>query len=275
MTDALSVTQLRDRVGEEVGVSPWLAIDQARIDDFARVTEDFNFIHVDPVRAAETDFGGTIAHGLLTVVIENYPEGQVEQLNAPYHPNDPSMGSRDIPFSKVIYIEQDDFMEDPPKKFFRLGPGREVRLRYAYFITCTNVMKNDAGEVIELRCTYDPETKGGNAPDGRKVKGTIHWVPAEQALQTEIRLYDRLFVDPKPDSNKHEQDWKEFLNPESMVVLKEAFLEPSLATAEKEERFQFERIGYFCVDNKDDCQGKPVFNRTVTLRDSWAKQKDN
>ena len=211
----------------------------------------------------------------LKVVIENYPEGQVEQLNAPYHPNDPSMGSRDIPFSKVIYIEQDDFMEDPPKKFFRLGPGREVRLRYAYFITCTNVMKNDAGEVIELRCTYDPETKGGNAPDGRKVKGTIHWVPAEQALQTEIRLYDRLFVDPKPDSNKHEQDWKEFLNPESMVVLKEAFLEPSLATAEKEERFQFERIGYFCVDNKDDCQGKPVFNRTVTLRDSWAKQKDN
>ncbi len=209
----------------------------------------------------------------LKVVIENYPEGQVEQLNAPFHPNDPAMGSRDVPFSKVIYIEQDDFMEDPPKKFFRLGLGREVRLRYAYFITCTEVIKNDAGEVIELRCTYDPETRGGNAPDGRKVKGTIHWVSAEHAMQTEVRVYDRLFTDPKPDSKRHEKDWKDFLNPESMIDLKEARLEPYLADVQKEERFQFERLGYFCVDNKDEYEGKPVFNRTVTLRDTWAKVK--
>jgi glutaminyl-tRNA synthetase len=210
----------------------------------------------------------------LKVVIENYPEGEVEMLDAPYHPNDPDMGSRSLPFSKEIYIEQDDFMEDPPKKFFRLGPGREVRLRYAYFITCNEVIKNDAGEVIELRCTYDPETKGGNAPDGRKVKGTIHWVSAEQALKTEVRLYDRLFSDPKPDSKKHEQDWKSFLNPESMQVCETAYLEPSLKDAKAEESFQFERTGYFNVDSKDSTDGKPVFNRTVTLRDSWAKQKN-
>ena len=210
----------------------------------------------------------------LKVVIENYPEGEVEMLDAPYHPNDPDMGSRSLPFSKEIYIEQDDFMEDPPKKFFRLGPGREVRLRYAYFITCNEVIENDAGEVIELRCTYDPETKGGNAPDGRKVKGTIHWVSAEQALKTEVRLYDRLFSDPKPDSKKHEQDWKSFLNPESMQVCETAYLEPSLKDAKAEESFQFERTGYFNVDSKDSTDGKPVFNRTVTLRDSWAKQKN-
>jgi glutaminyl-tRNA synthetase len=209
----------------------------------------------------------------LKVVIENYPEGETELLDAPYHPNDPEMGQRQLPFSKEIYIEQDDFMEDPPKKFFRLGPGREVRLRYAYFITCNEVIKNNAGEVIELRCTYDPETKGGNAPDGRKVKGTIHWVSVEHALKTEVRLYDRLFIDEKPDSNKHEKDWKDFLNPDSIKVLDNAYLEPSLSDAKKEERFQFERTGYFCVDNKDSLDGKPVFNRTVTLRDSWAKQK--
>ena len=210
----------------------------------------------------------------LKVVIENYPEGEVEMLDAPYHPNDEDMGKRQLPFSKEIYIEQDDFMEDPPKKFFRLGPGREVRLRYAYFITCKEVIKNDAGEVVELRCTYDPETKGGNAPDGRKVKGTIHWVSAEQALKTEVRLYDRLFSDPKPDSKKHEQDWKSFLNPESMQVCETAYLEPSLKEAKAEESFQFERTGYFNVDSKDSVDGKPVFNRTVTLRDSWAKQKN-
>jgi glutaminyl-tRNA synthetase len=210
----------------------------------------------------------------LKVVIENYPEGEVEQLDAPYHPNDPDMGSRQLPFSKEIYIEQDDFMEDPPKKFFRLGPGREVRLRYAYFITCNEVIKNEAGEVVELRCTYDPETKGGNAPDGRKVKGTIHWVSAEHALQTEVRLYDRLFNDPKPDSKKHEKDWKDFLNPESIEVCSSAYLEPSLADAKAEEHFQFERTGYFTVDSKDNINGKPIFNRTVTLRDSWAKQKN-
>ncbi len=212
----------------------------------------------------------------LKVVIENYPEGEGESelLDAPYHPNDPSMGQRQLPFSKVIFIEKSDFMEDPPKKFFRLGPGREVRLRYAYFITCTDVIKNDDGEVIELRCTYDSETKGGNAPDGRKVKGTIHWVSAEHALKTEVRLYDRLFNDAKPDSNKHEQDWKSFINPESMTVLQNAYLEPSLVDAESESLYQFERTGYFCVDSKDRLDGKPVFNRTVTLRDSWAKQKN-
>jgi glutaminyl-tRNA synthetase len=210
----------------------------------------------------------------LKVVIENYPENETELLDAPYHPNDPEMGQRQLPFSKEIFIEQDDFMEDPPKKFFRLGPGREVRLRYAYFITCTDVIKNKAGEVIELRCTYDPETKGGNAPDGRKVKGTMHWVSAEHALNTEVRLYDRLFNDPTPDSNKHEKDWKEFLNVESMTVLENAYLEPSLADAQSEELFQFERTGYFCVDNKDERDGKPIFNRTVTLRDSWAKKKN-
>ena len=209
----------------------------------------------------------------LKVVIENYPEAETEYLDAPYHPNNPDMGQRQLPFSKVLYIEQSDFMEDPPKKFFRLGPGREVRLRYAYFITCNEVIKDDAGNVVELRCTYDKETKGGNAPDGRKVKGTIHWVSVEHALQTEVRLYDRLFNDPKPDSNKHEQDWKEFLNNDSIKLIKEAYLEPSLAEAEKEEIFQFERTGYFCVDNKDEVDGKPVFNRTVTLRDSWAKRK--
>jgi glutaminyl-tRNA synthetase len=209
----------------------------------------------------------------LKVVIENYPEDETEYLDAPYHPNNPDMGQRQLPFSKVLYIEQSDFMEDPSKKFFRLGPGREVRLRYAYFITCNEVIKDDAGNVVELRCIYDPETKGGNAPDGRKVKGTIHWVSVEHALQTEVRLYDRLFNDPKPDSNKHEQDWKEFLNIDSIKLIKEAYLEPSLAEAQKEEIFQFERTGYFCVDNKDDLDGKPVFNRTVTLRDSWAKRK--
>jgi len=209
----------------------------------------------------------------LRVVIENYPEGQSEELDAPYHPNDPDMGSRKIPFSKVIYVERDDFMQEPPRKFFRLGPGREVRLRYAYFITCNDFVKDENGEVVELRCTYDPLTKGGNAPDGRKVKGTIHWVSADHALEAEVRLYDRLFNDPEPDSNKHEQDWKEFLNPDSRKVLNNAKLEPSLATAVAGDQFQFERLGYFNVDVKDSTAGKPVFNRTITLRDSWAKKR--
>jgi glutaminyl-tRNA synthetase len=209
----------------------------------------------------------------LKVVIENYPEDQTEDLDAPYHPNNPDMGQRQLPFSKELYIERSDFMEDPPKKFFRLGPGREVRLRYAYFITCNEVIKDDAGNVVELHCSYDPETKGGNAPDGRKVKGTIHWVSVKHALKTEVRLYDRLFNDPKPDSNQHEQDWKDFLNEDSIKIIKQAYLEPSLVEAQKEDIFQFERTGYFCVDNKDELDGKPVFNRTVTLRDSWAKRK--
>jgi len=206
----------------------------------------------------------------LRVVITNYPEGQTEELDCPYHPNQPEMGSRKVPFSKVIYIEQDDFMEDPAKKFFRLGPGREVRLRYAYFITCKEVIKNDAGEITELHCSYDPETKGGNAPDGRKVKGTIHWVSVENALHTEVRLYDRLFTEAEPDKNA---DWKSSLNPDSMEILSNAFVEPSLSDAEQEQRFQFERLGYFCVDRNDSIKGNPVFNRTVTLRDSWAKAK--
>ena len=208
----------------------------------------------------------------LRVVIENYPEGQSQELDAPYHPNDPGMGSRNVPFSKVIYIEHDDFMEAPPKKFFRLGPGREVRLRYAYFITCNEFIKDENGEVTELRCTYDPLTKGGNAPDGRKVKGTIHWVSEEHALEAEVRLYDRLFNDPEPDSNKHDKDWKEFLNPDSMEILNNAKLEPGLATATSGDQFQFERLGYFNVDAKESKPDKQVFNRTITLRDSWSKK---
>ena len=210
----------------------------------------------------------------LKVVIENYPATATEQLEAPYHPNRPEMGARTLPFSRVIYIERDDFMEAPPRRFFRLAPGREVRLRYAYFISCHAVIKDEAGQIAELRCRYDPATRGGNAPDGRKVKGTLHWVSAAHALRAEVRLYDRLFTDPKPDVNQPGTDWRDCLNPNSMRVIKGACLEPSLCEARAEERFQFERIGYFCVDNKDSAPGKPVFNRTVGLRDSWAKRKN-
>ena len=210
----------------------------------------------------------------LKVVIENYPATEIEQLEAPYHPNRPEMGARTLPFSRVIYIERDDFMEAPPRKFFRLAPGREVRLRYAYFISCHAVIKDQAGHIVELRCRYDPETRGGNAPDGRKVKGTLHWVSAAHALRAEVRLYDRLFTDPRPDANQPGTDWRDCLNPHSMRVIKEACLEPSLREAEAEARFQFERLGYFCVDNKDSAPGKPVFNRTVGLRDSWVKRKN-
>ena len=211
----------------------------------------------------------------LKVVIENYPATETEQLEAPYHPNRPEMGARMLPFSRVIYIERDDFMEDPPRRFFRLAPGREVRLRYAYFISCHAVIKDEAGDILELRCRYDPATRGGNAPDGRKVKGTLHWVSAAHALRAEVRLYDRLFTDPRPDANQPGTDWRDCLNPNSMRVIKGACLEPSLREAEAEERFQFERLGYFCVDNKDSAPGKPVFNRTVGLRDSWAKRKNS
>ena len=209
----------------------------------------------------------------LKVVISNYPEGETEQLDAPNHPNDAKMGVRKLPFSKTIYIEKDDFMEDPPKKFFRLAPGKEVRLRYAYFIICDEIIKDNSGNIVELCCSYDADTKGGNAPDGRKVKGTIHWVSAEHAFKTEVRLYDRLFNDPKPDSNKHKNNWKDFLNSNSKKIIKDAYLEPSLESAKKEEFFQFERLGYFCVDNRDSDKDKPIFNRTVSLRDSWLKQK--
>ena len=211
----------------------------------------------------------------LKVVIENYPATATEQLEAPYHPNRPEMGARTLPFSRVIYIERDDFMEAPPRKFFRLAPGREVRLRYAYFISCHAVIKDEAGQIVELRCRYDPATRGGNAPDGRKVKGTLHWVSAAHALQAEVRLYDRLFTDPRPDANQPATDWRDCLNPNSMRVIKGACIEPSLREAEVEERFQFERLGYFCVDNKDSAPGKPVFNRAVGLRDSWAKRKNS
>jgi len=207
----------------------------------------------------------------LKVVITNYPEGQEEELDAINNPEDPSMGTRKAPFSRVIYIEQEDFKEDPPKKYFRLAPGREVRLRYAYFITCNDVIKDEkTGEIKELHCTYDPATKGGNSPDGRKVKATLHWVSAEHAIDAEIRLYDRLFINPDPGAEKG-VDFKTFLNPNSLEVLKYCKLEPGLKNALTGERFQFERQGYFCVDSVDSKPGALVFNRTVPLRDSWAK----
>jgi len=205
----------------------------------------------------------------LKVTIENYPDGQTETLEAMNHPKKPEAGKREVSFSKHIYVEQDDFMEDPPKKFFRLGPGREVRLRAAYLVTCKEIIKNDAGEVVELICTYDPETRGGNAPDGRKVKGTIHWVNAEDCIDAQIRLYDRLFKDENPE--KDGQDFVENLNPDSLEILEHAKLEKRLEKAEPESVYQFERLGYFCLDSKESTPEKPVFNRTVTLRDTWAK----
>jgi glutaminyl-tRNA synthetase len=208
----------------------------------------------------------------LKVVIENYPEDQVEELEAINNPQDESAGTRKVPFSREIYIERDDYMDDAPKKFFRLSVGREVRLRYAYFITCTDVIKDDAGEVVELRCTYDPETKGGNAPDGRKVKGTIHWVSVEHAANAEVRLYDHLFVKEDPDDVEGDADWRSNLNPNSLETLTDCKLEPSLAEAELGVGYQFERTGYFCLD-KDSKPGKLVFNRAVSLRDTWAKVK--
>lgn len=208
----------------------------------------------------------------LKIVIENYPEGQTEMLDAVNNPEDATMGTRNVPFSKVLYIEQDDFMEDPPKKFFRLAPGREVRLRYAYFITCQEVVKDPGtGDIAELRCIYDPATKGGNAPDGRKVKATLHWVSAEHAVEAEVRLYDRLFTKENPDEKADGKTFKDFINPDSLEILAACKLEPSLAEAEPEQYFQFERLGYFCVDSKKSSADRLVFNRTVTLRDTWAK----
>ena len=204
----------------------------------------------------------------LKVIIDNYPD-KTEDLDAVNNPEDESMGKRKVPFSRVIYIEREDFREDPPKKFFRLAPGREVRLRYAYYITCIEVVKDDQGEIVELHCTYDSETRGGWSPDGRRVKGTLHWVSAQHAITAEVRLYDRLFTVENPSGHK-EKNFKEFLNPNSLEVLTSCFLEPSLSNAKHGERFQFERRGYFCVD-PDSSPGKLVFNRTVTLRDSWAK----
>ncbi|MEW6738490.1 MAG: glutamine--tRNA ligase/YqeY domain fusion protein [Nitrospirota bacterium] len=211
----------------------------------------------------------------LKVVITNYPdvwpEGQEEYLDAINNPEDPNAGTRKVPFSKVLYIEKDDFMETPPKQFFRLAPGREVRLRYAYFIKCENVVKDENGEIVELHCTYDPATRGGDAPDGRKVKATLHWVSAPHAIEAEVRLYDHLFVKEDPNDVEEGKDFTDYINPKSLEVLKSCKLEPSLKDAKPGDRFQFERLGYFCVDTVDSTPGKPVFNRIVTLKDEWTK----
>jgi glutaminyl-tRNA synthetase len=207
----------------------------------------------------------------LKVVLINYPEGQVEELEAVNNPEDPAQGTRMVPFSRELFLEREDFMEEPPKKFFRLAPGREVRLRYAYFIKCEEVIKDPAtGEVVELRCTYDPATRGGYAPDGRQVKATLHWVSAAHAISAEVRLYDRLFTRPVP-GEEHDGDFKQDLNPASLQVLTSCRLEPSLKNAVWGNFYQFERQGYFCVDRGDSAPGAPVFNRTVTLKDAWAK----
>ena len=210
----------------------------------------------------------------LKVIIENYPEGQVEELDAVNNPEDPAGGSRKVPFSRELYIEQDDFMEEPPKKFFRLAPGREVRLRYGYFITCVSVKKDAAtGEILELRCIYDPETRGGNAPDGRKVKATLHWVSASHALEAEVRLYNHLFTRENPGDGEEGKDFSAYINPDSLEVLPGCRVEPSLKNAAPESIYQFERLGYFCADRHDCTTEKLVFNRSVTLRDTWARMQ--
>jgi len=206
----------------------------------------------------------------LKVVIDNYPEGQVEEMDAQNNPEDESAGWRKVPFSRELYIEQDDFREVPPPKYFRLSPGREVRLRYGYFITAKSVVKDDKGEVVEVHCTYDPATRGGNAPDGRKVKSTIHWVSAEHAVNAEVRIYDKLFSKEDPNDAPEGQEFTANLNPNSLEVIADAKLEPSLANAPVESRYQFERLGYFCVD-PESRSGHPIFNRTVALKDTWAK----
>jgi glutaminyl-tRNA synthetase len=206
----------------------------------------------------------------LRVVIDNYPDDLVEEMDAVNNPEDASAGIRKVPFSKVLYIEQEDFREDPPKQFYRLAPGREVRLRYGYLITCQSVVKDAEGNVVELRCTYDPATRGGNTPDGRKVKSTIHWVSAAHAVDAEVRLYDNLFAKENPDEVEEGQDFTVNLNPNSLEILTGCKVEPGLRDAEPGARYQFERMGYFCVD-RDSAPGKPVFNRTIGLRDAWAK----
>lgn len=205
----------------------------------------------------------------LKLVITNYPEGQIEQMEAINNPEDESMGTRKVPFTRELYIERDDFMENPPKKFFRLSPGVEVRLRYAYFVTCTNVVKDANGEITEIHCTYDPASRGGNSPDGRKVKSTIHWVSASENIEAEVRMYDRLFSDEEPDSHK-DIDFKEFMNKESLQILPKCYIEPFVKDAKALDHFQFERLGYFNID-PDTTPEKLVFNRTVQLKDTWAK----
>jgi glutaminyl-tRNA synthetase len=206
----------------------------------------------------------------LRVVIENYPAGQTEEMEAVNNPENPLAGTRKVPFSKVLYIEQDDFRENPPPKYYRLAPGREVRLRYAYFVKCVGVVKDEQGNVVELRCTYDPATRGGDAPDGRKVKSTLHWLSAAHSLEAEVRLYDRLFVAPDPEDAPDDQDFTSNLNPNSLEVLSACFVEPSLKDAPIGGIYQFERQGYFCVD-PDSANGRLVFNRSVGLKDTWAK----
>ena len=206
----------------------------------------------------------------LKVVIENYPDNKTEELDAVNNPEDLSDGKRKIPFSRIIYIEKEDFMEDPPKKFFRLAPGREVRLRYAYFIKCNDIVKDKKGNIVEIHCTYDPETKGGDAPDGRKVKATLHWVSEEHSIGAEIRLYDRLFLKEDPLKTAEERDYKENINPDSLKILEDCRVEPSLAKASPGDIYQFERMGYFSVDPETSI-GKIIFNRTATLRDQWAR----
>ncbi len=210
----------------------------------------------------------------LKLVIENFPDGESDELDAVNNPEDESAGTRKVPFSKVLYIERDDFMEDPPRKFFRLAPGREVRLRYAYYVTCNEVIKDDAGEIIELRCTYDPATRGGDSPDGRKVKATLHWVSAEHAVDAEVRLYDTLFTKEDPNDTAEGEDYTANLNPASLEVVGDCKVEPGLADVAPGHRYQFERLGYFCVD-PDTSSGRPVFNRTVTLKDAWARAQKN
>ena len=212
----------------------------------------------------------------LRVVITNYPEETTEEMEGKYHPEDETMGSRKLPFSRVLYIERDDFMMDPPKKYFRLAPGREVRLRYAYYIKCVDVVTDEAtGEVIEVHCTYDPETRGGWSKDGRKVKGTLHWVSATHAVKAQVRLYDRLFSVENPGNIKEVEEYKAALNPDSMTILDDCMLEPGLSGCTPGDRYQFERLGYFCVDSKDSLPDRLVFNRIVTLRDSWAKMSQH
>jgi len=208
----------------------------------------------------------------LKVIVTNYPGDRVEEMDAVNNPEDPSMGTRKVPFSRELYIEQDDFREDPPKKFFRLAPGSEVRLRYGYFITCQKAVKDASGRITELHCTYDPATRGGNnPPDGRKVKGTLHWVSARHALRAEVRLYDHLFAAPDPGETGEGKDYLANLNARSLEVLSDCFVEPYLKDVGGGRHFQFERLGYFFTDPKDSSPARPVFNRTVTLRDTWGK----
>jgi glutaminyl-tRNA synthetase len=207
----------------------------------------------------------------LKVVIENYPEGKTEELDAVNNPEDPDAGTRKVPFSRELYIERDDFREDPPRKFWRLAPGREVRLRYAYFVTCTDVVKDEDGDVVELRCTYDPETRGGDSPDGRRPKATLHWVSASHSLDAEARLYGHLFAKENPSDVAEGEDWKSNIDPSSLEIREGCKVEPSLRDAKPLDRFQFERKGYFCVDPDSEAEDRLIFNRTVSLRDTWAK----